>query len=142
MSERVLVSTALFILAGGIYAGEGQPVAPPRPPVDTPFAAPPKPNVVSPVQPPANPAINPVAAPAAKPPFSNPLKAPVAPKPPADVISHDWPGIFHNLQSPDAIVRDAAVTDFLNAIDPFAEKSKKPFYKGGPGGFKGKRRAG
>ena len=40
----------------------------------------------------------------------------------------DWPGLFHNLQSADVALRDAAVTDFLSAIDPISTQSKKPFY--------------
>lgn len=46
----------------------------------------------------------------------------------AKTAGRDWPGIFRNLQSQDTALRDAAVTDFLAAIDEIAQKSQKPFY--------------
>jgi len=107
VSQRLVISTALFMMAGVLQAGEVKPVTPPAPP--NPTGVPP---VVAPV----------------RSPIVNPIKPPVIARGPVDVISHDWPGIFHNLQSQDTVVRDAAITDFLNAIDPFAAKSKKPFY--------------
>ena len=63
-------------------------------------------------------------------PDTPPVAPPVRtdPVPPAKANNRDWPGIFHNLQSQDAALRDAAVTDFLNAIDPIAQQTKKPFY--------------
>lgn len=60
------------------------------------------------------------------PPVAPPVQqSPVAP---TKIAGRDWPGIFRNLQAPDVALRDAAVTDFLNAIEPVAQKSKKPFY--------------
>lgn len=47
---------------------------------------------------------------------------------PAKTAGRDWPGIFRNLQSQDTALRDAAVTDFLAAIDEFAQKSQKPYF--------------
>src|SRR5947207_2246545 len=40
----------------------------------------------------------------------------------------DWSAIFRNLQSRDSIVQDTAVTDYLQALDEQAKKSKKPYF--------------
>ena len=49
-------------------------------------------------------------------------------KPKANPDGRDWPGIFRNLASADTVVRDAALTDFLQALAPLAEKTKKPYF--------------
>ena len=51
---------------------------------------------------------------------------PVAPAPVAVVV--DWAAIFRNLQSPDAVVQEAAATDFVKAMEEPAALSKKPYF--------------
>jgi len=59
-------------------------------------------------------------------PDTPPVATEIKPKVSAD--GRDWPGIFRNMASADTVVRDAAVTDFLQALAPLAEKTKKPYF--------------
>ena len=55
----------------------------------------------------------------------NPAPAP-GPATPGVVV--DWAAIFRNLQSPDATVQEAAVNDFVKALEAVAAESKQPYF--------------